>query len=212
MTSRRRAKFEAVVKRRQPNLTVILENVFDTHNVGAVMRSCDSVGIKEIFVLNNEPKTFKRPKIKMGKRTSAGSRKWVDVHYYTDTKTCFEVVRKHYETIWATHLSHDAKTLHELDLTQSVALLFGNEREGLSEESLAYADGNFIIPQVGMTESLNISVACAISVYEAYRQRAIKGFYKDNPLLSDTEQAALLEVYLERAANKDNQEMVERKG
>ena len=211
MTERRAAKFEAVVRNRQPNLTVVLENVFDTHNVGAVMRSCDSVGIKEIFVLNNEPGHYHN-RLKMGKRTSAGSRKWVDVHYYNDTVACFQHVKETYETIWATHLTSESKSLYELELTESVALVFGNEREGITQQTLEFADGNFIIPQVGMTESLNISVACAVSVYEAFRQRKMKGFYDEHPLLNNTEQIKLLNTYKERAANKDNQEMVMRKG
>ncbi len=209
MTPRRRAKFESVVRRRQPNITVVLENVFDTHNIGAVMRSCDAVGIKEIFVLNNE-EGHRHAKIKLGKRTSAGSRKWVDIRYYNNTDACFSAVRKGYDQILATHLSADAKSLYELDLTQSVALIFGNERSGITEKTLSYATGNFIVPQVGMTESLNISVACAVSVYEAFRQRRLKGFYDDQALLSEAEQSALLAVYLERAANKDNQEYVNR--
>ena len=101
------------------------------------------------------------------------------------------------------HLGAKSKSLLELDLTESVALLFGNERLGITEQSLAYADGNFVIPQVGMTESLNISVACAVSVYEAFRQRKLKGFYNDEPLMSTAAQKELLTVYRERAALKD---------
>jgi tRNA (guanosine-2'-O-)-methyltransferase len=85
--------------------------------------------------------------------------------------------------------------LYDLNLTESVALLFGNEHKGVSEAALTYCDGNFLIPQYGMVQSLNISVACAVSVYEALRQRKASGFYSDNPVLNETEQAELYEQY-----------------
>lgn len=197
MTPEREQKFRSVVMKRQPNLTVVLENVFDTHNIGAVLRSCDSVGIAEVFILYTEP--GRQPKrIKIGKRTSAGARKWVNVHYYTSRTLCFHHIRQYYQHIYATHLSAEAESLHDLDFTQSVALVFGNEHIGITPETLKMVDGNFIIPQVGMVESLNISVACAVTLYEAYRQRMEAGFYNTNPLLDEMEQELLFEEYNRR--------------
>lgn len=187
----------AVAKRRQSNLTVILENVHDQHNIGAVLRSCDSVGIPEIYILQSDP-NLQKTRLALGKKTSAGSRKWVDAHYYTDTEKCFQKVRERYDFIYSTHLATDSKSLYELNLTTSVALLFGNEKSGLSEAALAHSDGNFIIPQVGMASSLNISVACAISVYEAFRQRKLKGFYDENLVQTEGEQQTMFENYVER--------------
>lgn len=198
MTPEREAKFRRVVNARQANLTVILENVHDTHNIGAVLRTCDSVGIGEIYVLYTDPRLVNKNRVILGKRTSSGARKWVDVHFFTDTAACFEQVKNRYDKIYSTHLSADAVGLYELDLSQSVALLFGNEHEGVSKEALAYSDGNFLIPQVGMVESLNISVACAVTLYEAHRQRAAKGFYTDQPTRTEEEQQQLYEVYHER--------------
>lgn len=197
MKPEREKRLREVADRRQPDLTVVLENVHDQHNIGAVLRSCDSVGIKEIFVLYSEPDiTIKN--VKLGKRTSAGTRKWVDVHFFTDITACFQEVRARYDRILATHLDKEAKSLYELDLTQSTALLFGNEHEGISREALAHADGNFIIPQCGMARSLNISVACAVTLYEAYRQRDVRGFYgKHNPA-SSAEREALFQDYIRR--------------
>lgn len=197
MNQRRLEKFKQVVARRQPDLTVILENVWDSHNVGAVLRSCDSVGIHEIFVLNTEKK-LKQDFLVVGKRTSAGSSKWVDVHYFTDAHSCFQEIRKKYKTILGTHLSEHATSLYDLNLTGPVALLFGNEHSGLSEEALSYCDGNFIIPQIGMAESLNISVACALTVYEAYRQRKNEGFYDDQLKMSLEAREQLFNKYVER--------------
>ncbi|HMQ45925.1 MAG TPA: RNA methyltransferase [Saprospiraceae bacterium] len=177
MTAERLKKIRQVARQRQADLTVVLENVHDTHNIGAVLRSCDSVGIREVFVLYSDP--FLNPeKITVGKRSSGGTKKWVDVHLYTDTDACFAHVRKNYHQIWATHLDEAASSIYELDFNQSMALLFGNEHDGISQASLAHADGNFIIPQVGMAQSLNVSVACAVTLYEAFRQRKDAGKYE----------------------------------
>lgn len=207
MTEERKAKFLKVIRHRQADLTVILENIRDHHNVGAVLRTCDSVGIREIFILQTDP-FLQKKRIMLGKRTSAGTRKWVDVHYHTTADSCFEQVRATYQTVYTTHLTEDAQSLYELDLTQSVALLFGNEHLGVSAEALAHSDGNFTIPQVGMAASLNISVACAVSVYEAFRQRSLKGFYSTHPQLSEARQNALFNIYNERSENKTKNKSV----
>ena len=193
----RLAKFQRVAQHRQQGLTVVLENVVDQHNLGAVLRSCDSVGIQEVFILYSEP-DLKQKNIERGRKTARGVQKWMDIHFYTDTAACFQHLRESYDQIYATRLGPESQTLYELNLSQSVALLFGNELSGLSEESLAHADANFIIPQVGMSESLNISVACAVSVYEAYRQRSLLGWYgSDNPL-PISHRDALYQSFLER--------------
>lgn len=197
MKPARLQKIKEVVAKRQGDITVVLENVRDQHNIGAVIRSCDSIGIREIFILYSEPE-LQADSIIIGKRTSAGSRKWVDVHYFTDAQSCFEQVKAKYHRVLSTYLNEKAISLYKLDLTQSTALLFGNERDGLSDEALSYADGNFVIPQMGMASSLNISVACAVTLYEAFRQRNLKGFYGDQNPVSPTEQAALENEYIRR--------------
>lgn len=171
LTDERIERLKTVANNRQQDLTVILENVHDPHNIGAILRTCDSVGIHEVFIIYTDPRLSLERNIEPGKTSSSGSDKWVKVHYFDNVKNCFDQVKKSYDTILATALSKDAKNLYQLDLTASTALLFGNESEGLSEEATNLADGNYLIPQVGFVKSLNISVACAISVYEAYRQR-----------------------------------------
>ena len=210
ITPKREEKFKQVANQRQGNLTIVLENVHDPHNIGAVLRSCDSVGIKEIFVLYSDP-ALSIDRLYLGKNASSGARKWIDVHFYTELEPCFQHLRKHYQTILCTHLSTDAKDLYDLDLTESVALVFGNEKEGLTKECLALADGNFIIPQVGMVESLNISVACAVSLYEAFRQRKLKGYYATNPTLSELEKARLLADFKQKHEEKFTNNKVDKK-
>ena len=178
MTPERTDRLETVLSKRQPDLTVVLENVFDPHNISAVMRTCDAVGIQEIFILNHKIP----PHRKWGAKSSSSAAKWLTIHQFTDATSCFNAVRKNYSKIYTTHLSTDAVSLHALNLTQSVALVFGNEHSGVSDEIIAMADGNFIIPQVGIIKSLNISVACAVSVYEAYRQKELAGHYQQQKL------------------------------
>lgn len=187
MTPERIARITQVLNHRQPDLTVVMENVNDPHNIAAVMRTCDSVGIQELFVLNTQIGQHK----KFGKKSSASAAGWLTVHQFDNTEACFAEIRKRYKKIYATHLGEQAEGLYELDLTEPVALVFGNEHAGVTDNALKLCDGNFLIPQVGMVQSLNISVACAVTLYEAFRQRMQKGFYNGVPRLSEVQRNAL---------------------
>jgi tRNA (guanosine-2'-O-)-methyltransferase len=178
MTPERYNRLTSVLNKRQPDLTVVLENVFDPHNVSAVMRTCDAVGIQDVYILNNRIPPHK----KWGYRSSSTAAEWLTIHQFTNIDECFTELRKRYEKIYATHLGERSATLHQLDLTGSVALVFGNETFGVSEEITKLADGTFIIPQVGIIKSLNITVACAVTLYEAFRQKQIAGHYDGNKL------------------------------
>ena len=155
MNDNRKHRLLDVLSRRQTNLTVVMENVDDPHNISAVMRTCDSVGIQDIYVLTTKIHKHK----KFGPKSSSGAAKWLTIHEYTDAQECFAELRKHYSRILTTHLAADSVGLYEIDFTQSTALVFGNEHDGVSEEFRQMADGNFIIPQIGLIQSLNISVA-----------------------------------------------------
>jgi tRNA (guanosine-2'-O-)-methyltransferase len=189
MTPQRQEKLAAVLDKRQDDITIVLENVFDPHNISAVMRTCDAVGVQEIFILNTKIPRHK----KWGFKSSSSAKKWLTVHQFENAEECFSSLRKRYSSILTTHLSSDAVGLYQLDLIKSIALVFGNEHNGVSEEIRAMADGNFIIPQVGIIQSLNISVACAVTLYEAFRQKSLAGHYdqrsmeevKYNELLRD---------------------------
>ena len=190
MTPERYQRLTSVLNKRQPDLTVVLENVFDPHNVSAVMRTCDAVGIQDIFILNNKIPPHK----KWGYRSSSTAAEWLTIHQFTNVDECFTELRKRYKKIYATHLSEDATMLHQLNLTESVALVFGNETFGVSEEITKLVDGTFIIPQVGIIKSLNISVACAVTLYEAFRQKQIAGHY-DEPRLGEEQLKSLKEEW-----------------
>ena len=187
MTPERSEKLLKVLHQRQSNLCVVMENVQDPHNISAVMRTCDAVGIQDLFILNT-----KIPRhLKFGARSSSSAAKWLTVHQYEDTEACFKELRRRYNRILTTHLSSDAISLYAIDFTGSIALIFGNEHSGVSEEVRKLADGNFIIPQMGIIRSLNISVACAVSIYEAYRQKELAGHY-NHPSLPATQMNSLL--------------------
>jgi tRNA (guanosine-2'-O-)-methyltransferase len=154
----------------QNDLTVVLENVHDPHNIGAVARSCDAVGVREIYIINTDPRVQNREKY-IGDKSSSGSKKWISFQYFEEIEPAIKAIRAKYKKIYSTHLTTASSSLYDLDLSDSCALIFGNEHAGISKQLLEHADANFIIPQMGMVESLNISVACAVSLFEALRQR-----------------------------------------
>ena len=164
-----------------------MENVNDPHNISAVMRTCDAVGIQDIYILNT--KIAKHDYF--GVKSSSSAAKWLTVHQFTNVKECFDALRKNYNKIYTTHLSSDAVSLYDIDFTDSVALVFGNEHDGVSQESIDMADGNFIIPQLGFIKSLNISVACAVSIYEAHRQKMNAGHYNERSMTIERQETLL---------------------
>ncbi|MBS1598114.1 MAG: RNA methyltransferase [Bacteroidetes bacterium] len=190
MTPEREARLRSVLSKRQHDITVVLENVFDPHNISAVMRTCDAVGIQEIYVLNTRIPSHK----KWGSKSSSSAAKWLTIRQFTNANDCFLALRKNYDIILTTHLSSDAVALYNIDFTKRLALIFGNEHDGVSKEIRDLSDGNFIIPQVGIIKSLNISVACAVTLYEAFRQKNIAGHY-DEPRLQGENFEGLLKKW-----------------
>ena len=108
MTPERFQRLSLVINKRQPSLTVVLENVFDPHNVSAVMRTCDAVGIQDVYILNNRIPPHK----KWGYRSSSTAAKWLFIHQFTDVDECFIELRKYYRKIFTTHLSDEASDLY----------------------------------------------------------------------------------------------------
>ena len=121
ISEKRLEKFARVAALRQ-DMTVILENVHDRHNIGAVLRSCDAVGIQDLVILYTEKRLQDRHLDEV-KSTSTGVRKWMDVHFFTEIEPCFKEVRKRYDLVLGTHLAEDSKDLYTLDLTKKVACM-----------------------------------------------------------------------------------------
>jgi tRNA (guanosine-2'-O-)-methyltransferase len=169
-----------------------MENIHDPHNVSAVFRTCDAVGVMQVELLYSVEK-FPR----IGKKSSSSANKWLERRRHTSVTECFRTLREEGFRIYATHLGPSAVSLYDLDLTHKVALVFGNEHRGVSEEAAANADANFQIPMVGMIQSLNVSVAAAVSLYEALRQRLACGAF-NRSAFSQEEIEALYEQWIKR--------------
>jgi len=164
ITERRKSLFVKVLAERTRHFTVAVEDVYQLHNTSAVLRSCDVFGVQDVHVIEE------RLGKKMDREIAMGAQKWVDIHRYTDTKSCIAGLKAAGYRIIATTPHKDSQYLHDFDVSQKAAFFFGKEREGLSEEVLSVADEFLKIPMVGFTESLNISVSAAIIIQQATTQ------------------------------------------
>ncbi|MEW6701889.1 MAG: TrmH family RNA methyltransferase [Bacteroidota bacterium] len=191
-TDKRLEKIISSATSRQFSLRVVMENIHDPHNVSAILRTCDAVGVAKVTLLY----TFESfPRI--SKTSSSSANKWVEAEKYSDTKICFDELRTQGFKIYASMLNKNAVNLYEIDLTKKVALVFGNEKRGVSSEAEEFADETFYIPMRGMIQSLNVSVAAAVTLYEAQRQRVQKGMYKESEL-SQVELDRLIDKWCEK--------------
>lgn len=165
-SQRRIERLSQTIRYSQTDLTLVLENIHDPHNVSAILRTCDAVGVRSINLLYNL-----EPFPKIGKKSSASANKWVEKRLFRSPDDCFNVLKQEGFVIAASVLDESSVSLFEMDLRNKTALIFGNEHRGVTDKSAAMADVRFRIPMFGMVRSLNVSVACAITLYEALRQR-----------------------------------------
>lgn len=172
-TDKRLNKITNVVKQRQPSLKVVLEDIHDPHNVSAIYRTCDSVGVPKVSLLY-----IKEEFPKISRVSSSSANKWVESEKYDSVKKCVDSLHADGYKVYASQLNEKAKDLYELDLTEKIAIVMGNEHRGISDEIAELADEVFYIPMRGMIQSLNVSVATAVTLYEAQRQRSKKGMYE----------------------------------
>ena len=154
-----------------------MENIHDPHNVSAIFRTCDAVGIPKVSLIYNSD-SFPR----IGKKSSASAYKWVEKDKYHSVEECFHSLKEEGFKIYSSSISDESKSLYDLDFTQKVAIVVGNEHRGVSEKAADSADEKFLIPQFGMVQSLNVSVATAVILYEALRQRLKKNMYLKSDL------------------------------
>lgn len=197
MNPSRLEKINKVVAARQLDVAVLLENIHDFHNVNAVIRSCDAVGIQHVYLLYSNPE-LRQNKMKLGKRSTAGSRKWIDAHLYFDMEECVDHLKSSYGRFIGTLPVEESKSLYDVKLTDSFVLVMGNEKHGISEVLKHHLDTSIYIPMYGMVSSLNLSVACAICMYEMLRQRTIENGYNNTK-----PDPNLLAEYLERAKSNN---------
>lgn len=193
MTPERWRKINRVLARRQPDLTVLMERVHKWHNFSAVLRTCDAVGALEAHLIpaahgipQESPQKSEdwdeRVKSKHTDATSGSAAKWVGLSTHPDTPSAFAHLRARGFAVYAAHFSEKAVDYREVDYTRPTCILLGTEKWGVTEEAAHLADGHILIPMMGMVQSLNVSVAAAVILFEAQRQRLRVGMY-DEPRL-----------------------------
>ena len=178
-------RLRSVLDRRQPDLTVLMERVNKPHNLSAILRNCDAVGVLEAHAVPPERG------LSLDNETSAGTAKWIPVHRHPDAPTALAALRASGHQLVAAHPGITSVDYRDIDFTRPTAIIVGAELFGLSPETIAEADRTVSIPMTGMARSLNVSVATALLLYEAYRQRDNSGHY-DAPRLDPTHRDRLL--------------------
>ncbi|MGY5451350.1 tRNA (guanosine(18)-2'-O)-methyltransferase TrmH [Agarivorans sp. MS3-6] len=186
MTPERHQRIRAMLDARQTDLTVCMENVHKPHNLSAIVRTCDAVGVDHVHAV------WENYKDELRRGTATGSQNWVKVHNHEKIEDAVASLRNSGMQILATNLSDSAIDFREVDYTKPTAILMGQEKHGISDTALALADQDIIIPMVGMVQSLNVSVASALILYEAQRQRQNAGMYQPPCKVSPEEQNRIL--------------------
>ena len=171
-TARRKARFLEVLSHRQPDLTLVLANIHDPHNVSAIYRSCDAFGVSRVHLYYTNT-AFPA----LGRKTSASARKWVETVRHKTSEEMMTELRGQGMQVLATSFTEKARPMRDWDFTRLTAVIMGNEHSGVEPELLAAADGEVYIPMYGMIQSFNVSVASAIILAEAARQREAAGMY-----------------------------------
>ena len=173
----RKARIDEVVARRTRTLVVVMEAFCDPQNVNAVLRTCDAFGVQEVHVVEGPMKGWDR-----NKKISQNADKWLDVTRWSSTRECLAALKARGFAVYVTWLGEGTVGLADLSFAGPVALVFGNESRGVSDEALAMADARYVIPMRGFSQSLNVSVAAAVSISRAVERReAERGAHGDLP-------------------------------
>lgn len=163
LTPERKRRFEEVLALRTRWLTVVLEDLYDPHNMGAIVRSCDAFGIQDLHVIELQHRYEPEPEIALG------SQQWITVRKYADAphprEACLQALRARGYRIAVAALRAGSIPPDKMDLSQPTAVVFGTERDGATPEMLAAADLTIHLPMFGFVQSLNVSVAAALCLY-----------------------------------------------
>jgi len=179
-SEKRQEKIDKTLFFKQPTLGLFLENIHDSHNLSAIVRTCDGVGLLELYYTHHDNAHFRTHKT-----ITQGAHRWVNRFKIDEEQKCQFLKQKQKEgfQVVATHLDENAISFRDVDYTLPTIMIVGNEKEGVSPELRMIADKTITIPMKGMVQSLNVSVATALVLYEAQRQRESKGMY-ETPQLS----------------------------
>ena len=168
-------KLRKVLKNRQLDLKVIIEDIHDPHNVNAIYRSCEAVGVMDVILLYIKEEF---PEVKFN--TSGSACKWIDLYQFSNPFDILPKLKKEEHQIYSLVLDENAKSIYDIDWTQPSVIIAGNEHTGISKETQNLSTKNLYIPMNGIVESLNVSVAVAVTLYEASRQRKLAGKYPND--------------------------------
>lgn len=166
VTEDRSETLSRALDRRTRETVLVLEDVANAHNAAAVLRSAEAFGLFEIHLVQSDETRFH-----VSRNVASGANKWLDLRWHDQTESCFSKLRENGYEIWASDLHGDAVSIEEIDVSKKIALVFGNERNGISEAARSLSDRHFYLPMKGFVESLNISVAAAVACYEISRRR-----------------------------------------
>ena len=185
MTPKRFALLREALARRQPTLTVLMENVHKPHNYSAILRSCDAVGALGAHAITSPAAAWKDKAVNRSP-AGASAAQWVGVHIHDTIETAVDAIHESGHQIVAAHPSAKSRDFRDIDYTIPTAIMVGTELHGLTDTAIALADAHITIPMLGLVESLNVSVATAIVLFEAQRQRRKAGMYEEPKLSEET--------------------------
>ena len=187
MTPKRFNKIKATLIQRQPDLTVLTADVHKTHNISAVIRTCDAIGIFQMHAVSPNGEIRRHHMI------AGGSQRWVDVKTHKNIDDAVQTLRNDGWLLAAAHPCANARDFREIDYTKKVAILLGSELDGLTLKTVQAADETIELPMEGMGASVNVSVAAAVILYEAQRQRRVAEMYTQSRLSRAVFETALFE-------------------
>ena len=187
MTPERFHKLKEVLTRRQPDLTVLAADFHKSHNISAVLRTCDATGIHRMHAVSPGGQLRRHHMV------AGGSKRWVDLKIHPGLNEAMQSLRDDNWRLIAAHASDRARDYRDIDYTRKVAIVLGSELDGLSPEAVSAADEAIALPLEGMVASLNVSVAAAIILYEAQRQRRAAGLYEKSRLSRDEFESTLFQ-------------------
>lgn len=182
------SRIKELLRHRQPDLTVLMDNVNKPHNLSAIIRSCDAVGIETVHAVSTDNMIRNR------QRAARGSNKWVNLVLHENIEKAYETLREQEMQLLVAHYSEKAVNFRAIDYSIPTAIVMGAELFGPSESAVSQADHLIYIPMQGMVESLNVSVAAAVILFEAQRQRLEAGLYSQPRLPAEYMKKRLFEL------------------
>ena len=196
MSPQRFEKIKKVLAKRQPDITVVLDNVHKPHNLAAIIRSCDAIGVGSIYGISSN-----KEKINVNLKSASGSNNWVKLHIHKSIKASLQILKEKYMRILVANNSRKSIDFRDANFKEPCAIILGSELDGVSKEARNFTNQEITVPMCGMVESLNVSVASAVILYEVQRQRKEAGLYNQVRLNNNEYKKLLFEFsYPEVAA------------